>query len=387
MKQGDAMAADLTRVTPGDEVPTLLAMRQDPHAPGSADPDPPEYRTYRARPKLFSRSGPDTMQRLRDGGAGRRGAKGPGRGRVRRSWTFWRVVRWLALAAGVWIGVSLVAFLVSAQIEQGKVEDDVGALLGGAGYPLTSPNSVLVLGSDQRSTSTAEPGSTTSGPSRSDSIMLIRIGGGHNARLSIARDTQVNIPGRGVQKINAAYAFGGAALAIQTVEQYTGIDVNHLIEVSFEDFPRLIDAMGGINYKGGCVVGRVNGGYANGGVTVRVRAGKKTHLNGDQALALARTRKNDCNPRENDLSRARRQQRIISSMKSRALSPAGFVRLPMISWQLPKTFRSDMSGPTIVGLFGAMSVAGTPATRVLGTTSGIVPDATRQREVQRFLDG
>lgn len=373
-------------------------MRQEPQPPrsgGSGTEPEPEYRVYRSRPKFFSRDSGDELGRLRephDDGGGRRGLRLPrrrrGRGPAgpRKRITFGRVLKWLALAVGVWIGISLVAFLVSAQIQQTKVDSDVSALLGGAGYPLWSPNNVLVLGSDQRPSGSKEPGASTTGPSRSDSIMLMRIGGGHNSRLSIARDTLVDIPGVGIQKINAAYAYGGAPLAIKTVEQYTGIDVNHLIEVSFEDFPKLIDAMGGINYKGGCVVGKVNGGYANGGVTVRVRAGVKTHLNGDQALALARTRKNLCNSKENDLSRARRQQRIISSMKSRALSPAGFIRMPMIAWQLPKTFRSDMSGPTMLGLFAAMAV-GSPETHVLGTPSGVVPPELKQRRVEQFLDG
>lgn len=377
---------------PDGRVRTLGLMRQEPQPPRAAGPDDePDYRVYRSRPKLLTRGG-DELRRLRDRppkpprDGGRRNGSGPREPRRRRRLSIGRVVKWFALALVAWVGISLVAFLVSAQIEQGKVDDDVGALLGGAGYPLWSPNNVLVLGSDQRSASTAEPGSSTTGPSRADSIMLLRVGGGHNQRLSIARDTLVDIPGNGVQKINAAYAIGGAALTIQTVEQYTGIDINHVMEVSFEDFPKLIDAMGGVNYTGACVIGRVNGGYANGGVTVRVPAGKKTHLNGDQALALARTRKNLCRPNEDDLSRARRQQKIISSMKSRALSPAGFVRMPQIAWQMPKTFRSDMSGPTMLGLFGAMSV-GSPETHVLGTTSGIVSPEVKQRRVEQFLDG
>ena len=244
-----------------------------------------------------------------------------------------------------------------------------------------------MLGSDQRGAATAEPGASTTAPGRSDSIMLLRIGGGSNARLSIARDTLVDIPGHGRQKINAAYAFGGAALAIRTVEQYTGIDVNHIIEVNFDEFPGLIDAMGGIDYTGGCVVSKVNGGYANGGVTVRIRAGVKTHLNGDQALALARTRKNACNARENDLTRARRQQRIVAAMKSRTLSPAGFVRMPWIAWHAPKAFRTDMSGPTLAGALTAMALGGTPQTHVLGTLDGNIPPATVQAAVERYKRG
>jgi LCP family protein required for cell wall assembly len=244
-----------------------------------------------------------------------------------------------------------------------------------------------VLGSDQRGAATAEPGASTSAPGRSDSIMLLRVGGGANARLSIARDTLADIPGHGRQKINAAYAFGGAALAIRTVEQYTGIDVNHLIEVNFDEFPGLIDAMGGIDYTGGCVVSKVNGGYANGGVTVRIRAGVKTHLNGDQALALARTRKNACNARENDLTRARRQQRIVAAMKSRTLSAAGFVRAPWISWHAPKAFRTDMSGPTLAGALAAMAMGGTPTTHVLGTLDGNIAPETVRAAAERFRSG
>src|SRR5918912_63257 len=96
--------------------------------------------------------------------------------------------------------------------------------LGGGGYTLTSPNTILVLGSDARTKGSKEPGANKIGePSRSDSILLVRIGGGHNATLAIPRDTVVDIPGHGQNKIHAAYAFGGPSLAIRTVEQFLGI--------------------------------------------------------------------------------------------------------------------------------------------------------------------
>ena len=62
-------------------------------------------------------------------------------------------------------------------------------MLDPAGYPLTSANNILVLGSDRRQKNSKEPGAETTGPGRSDTIMLIRTGGGHAARLSIPRDT------------------------------------------------------------------------------------------------------------------------------------------------------------------------------------------------------
>jgi LCP family protein required for cell wall assembly len=224
--------------------------------------------------------------------------------------------------------------------------------------------------------------------------MLLRFGGGHSAKLSIPRDTVVDIPGHGRNKINAAYAIGGPELTIQTIEQYLGIKVDHVFLVNFANFPALIDAMGGIDYTGGCVVSRINGGFKNGGFTLRLRRGT-THIDGRQALALARTRENLCNKRENDLSRARRQQKILAAMKSRVFSIHGFLRLPLISWNVPKSVQSDMGGPSLLGYALGLAFNGNAPTRVLrpdgvvtlpdGGAGLQVSDAERQAEVQRFL--
>jgi LCP family protein required for cell wall assembly len=340
----------------------------------------PDYRVYRSRRSWLQRrsgSDADELAQLRESGRRRE----PQRTRPRI--TTGRVVRWLVLAIAGWTALSALVFLVSAQIQQATISDAANQYLGGAGYPLWSPNTVLVLGSDQRTPDTREPGAQT-GVGRADSILLLRIGGGANSRLSIARDTVVDIPGFGRQKINAAFALGGTALAVRTVEAYTGVDVNHVVVVSFEDFPALVDAMGGITYRGGCVVSRINGGFRNGGYTLRLRAGK-THIDGRQALALARTRKNLCARNESDLTRAHRQQKVIAAMRRRLLSPGAFVRLPLISWQVPSALRSDMSGPTLLGLFGALAVAGSPHSEVLGTFDGNVPARAKQEAVRRFL--
>lgn len=359
--------------------------------PPSDSEGPPEYRVYRSRRfgwgRFPGRRGDDReeLARLRGEPPRGPGVERPSRGK--RGWSRKRVLRWLGLAIGGWIALSILIFLISAQIEQGKIGDGADELLGGAGAPPFSANNILVLGSDRRTKETAEPGSQKTG-GRADSIMLMRMGGGANSRLSIARDTRVDIPGAGRQKINAAFEIGGTALAIQTVEAYTGIDVNHVVLVSFADFPDLIDAMGGITYRGGCVVSFINGGFKNGGYTLRLKAGK-THIDGRQALALARTRSNRCGDRrnENDLTRAKRQQKIFSAMKRRLLSPGAFIRLPFISWQAPRALRSDMSGPTLLGLFSALALARNPQTNVLGTIDGNVPDSVKQAAVQRFLEG
>ena len=363
---------------------------QDPQR-GRPPQGRPTYTRYRTRPRFLSRSprsGESPLDELRKGD-GRGGRTLHGRRRRPLSWG--RVARWALAALAAWVVLSALLFLLSAQIQQGKLSGEVSSALGGGGVPPVGATNVLVLGSDQRTKETSEPGASTSGPSRSDSILLMRIGGGRNTRLSIPRDTIVDIPGQGREKINAAFAIGGPALAVTTVEQYLGIEVNHLVEVSFENFPDLIDAMGGIDYTGGCVVSKINGGFKNGGFTLRLRRGT-TRLDGRQALALARTRKNLCNAREDDRTRARRQQKIFSAMKSRLTSPGAFIRLPFISWNAPKALQSDMSGPTLLGLFGALAVSGTPKTRVLRATgvsgSGLIVDEdTKRRAVRRFLDG
>ncbi len=103
-----------------------------------------------------------------------------------------------------------------------------------------------MLGSDARTGESIDE--SQSGPSRADSIMLVHAALGSVRKLSIPRDIEVQIPGHGTNKINAAYAFGGPALTIETVEGFlgNGLEINHLVEVDFEDFPALIDALGGI---------------------------------------------------------------------------------------------------------------------------------------------
>jgi len=392
-----------------------MADEEKPGAPGAGG-GKPDYKVYRSRPRLLrGRADDDGLGELRGAeapkpagepdyevhGRGRgprlpslpkRGPREPGRRRP--PITPGRVLKWVAIALAAWIGISAVLFMISAQIQRGDLADEVGEQLDPGPYPLTGANTILVLGSDARTEGLAEPGS--GGPSRADSIMLLRIGGGANASLSIPRDTVVDIPGHGTDKINAAYAFGGPALATQTVKEFLGVEINHVVEVSFENFPELIDALGGVTYKGDAVLSRINGGNRNGGYTLRLPKGE-TEIDGRQALALARTRKNLRNPAENDLTRARRQQQLVSAMKDKVTSFETFIRLPWVSWAAPKAVRSDMAGPTLLGVALASITSGNSEPRVLKPSGTVtlpdggagltVDDATKQSAVDRLLKG
>ena len=368
-------------------------------AGGPETPDehePPQYKRYRAGPQLPWRrdSATSTRDELSEL---RRGGRGPRLPRLGGRWTWRRALRWLAIAVGAWLVLSIVLFLFSAQFVKPGVSDAAKRALDGGGLLPFSAENVLVLGSDQRTTVTHEPGASTSGPSRSDVLLLIRTGGGHSARLSIPRDTVVPIPGHGTTKINAAYAFGGAALAIQTVKDYLGIKINHVVEINFDHFPQLIDAMGGVDVTTNtCVVSRINGGFRNGGFTLRLHKGTN-HLDGKQALALARTRHNLCHRNDSDLDRAKRQQELFNAMKRRLLSVPTFFRLPFVAWQAPQAIKSDMGGPTLMALFSALEVGGSPAPMVLtpdgsvalpdGSVGLAVSDSERHTAVTQFLNG
>ena len=351
----------------------------------------PQYTLYRSRPRLLGRlrsepefAGPGSL---------RRSAAKPSR----RPLTAGRVFRYLALAAAAWLGVSLAVFLVSAQIQEAKAPSAAERALDVGGVMPFAPNTILVLGSDARPPGTGEDGANVVGqPSRADTILLVRAGGLSSARLSIPRDTVMDIPGQGPDKVNAAYAIGGPALTVTTIKQYLGLDINHVIEVDFANFPVFIDALGGVNVRTGRVCAQLDGGAENGGTTLDLPAGVN-HLSGRQALGLARARRNTCNPSEDDRDRAARQQAILAAIKNRLVSPAIFARLPLVSWAAPRAIRTDMSGPTLLGLFAAVQVGGTPPTRVLGAgTAGLtttpgggtglaIPEEERRSAVNQFL--
>jgi LCP family protein required for cell wall assembly len=336
----------------------------------------PPYKVYRARPRGLKA----LLRGEEEIGAppGREPPERPGREPGERPpwrerFTRKRVLLGLVIAIVGWVLLSLVLFLISAQIEKGNLPSSATAALSSGPNMLTGTDTVLILGTDQRPRTgpgSKEPGSNyNDAGSRSDTIMLWRVGGGTSRRLSIPRDTEAVIPGHGLGKINAAYAFGGPALAIKTVEAFTGIKVNHVIVVNLAAFPKFIDAIGGVDVKTKRVCANVSGGTANGGFTVNLSPGVH-HMNGLEALLYSRIRENPCNPSDNDFTRVQHQQEILNAIKSKLFSVSTFFRLPWASWDAPRVLRTDMGGPTLLSLFFASEIGGAAPVKVLKPTGG-----------------
>jgi LCP family protein required for cell wall assembly len=165
------------------------------------------------------------------------------------------------------------------------------------------PQTILILGSDRRPKTNGEGASGA----RSDTIMLVRLNPDKDATaiMSLPRDLKVRIPGRGVDKINAAYEYGGPALTLKTVKQLTGLPINHVVNVTFKGFWRAVNAIG-------CVYTDVDRDYFNDSAEftfIDIDPGYQ-RLCARQALQYVRFRHFDT-----DLVRSARQQDFLRQMK------------------------------------------------------------------------
>ena len=384
----------------------------------------PDYKVYRSRKGLLSRlRSPDLAglrERARKEGkhAERERRFGPRRKPLDgvRSRPWWR---WILYAAGGWALLSFAAFAVSSQLQKMKLDDGAKDALSGNPFLLADPQTILVIGTDAREEGSLEPGAETregcleqqskgEPPSggcagfRADTLMLVRAGRGTFRKLSIPRDTFAEIPGQVPQKINGAYAFGGARLQIETVEQFLGIEIDQLVIVDFEGFRDFIDAIGGVKVDlDQKVCSEISGGAGGGqgGFTLRLGKGEHT-LNGERALTYARTRKNDCDPAWDDRNRAAAQQEILDGIKGRLTSPLrlpyNLLKGPIIGWTAPKAIVTNMGALTMPQLILSSVIGGTGTDVLCGnkTVCGVgpassieVPDSERRRAVDDLLNG
>ncbi|MCK0439107.1 LCP family protein [Gordonia alkaliphila] len=203
-----------------------------------------------------------------------------------------------------------VLFYYDAQLHR------VDALAAYAGRPAGTPGTTwLIVGTDSRADLTQdEKDKLATGDSdgaRTDTIMLAHLPPSGSAMLiSIPRDLYVPIPGMGSHKINAAFNEGGPQLLVRTVEDLSGLRIDHYAEIGFGGFDRLVDAVGGVQM---CLDQPLRDPKAG----LRLKAGCQT-LNGAQALGLVRTR---AFPNA-DLERVVNQRKFLTALMHRAMSPS-----------------------------------------------------------------
>ncbi|WP_164668067.1 LCP family protein [Virgibacillus doumboii] len=232
----------------------------------------------------------------------------------KRKWPFW--------VAGIILGILLLIglYLVYIYDKVGDTVDTMHEPLARDDNPErqkeidsifsnTKSINILLLGVDERKNDKG----------RSDTMILMSLNPQTNAMkmLSIPRDTYVDIPGRGMDKINHAYAFGDAGLSVQTVEQNFNVPVHFYVKVNMEGFKQGVDALGGVTVTNDVEFSQGGEHFEKGEI----------HLNGEEALKYIRKRKGMDG---GDLSRNQRQREVIKAAISEAASFSSITKVTNI---------------------------------------------------------
>lgn len=269
----------------------------DPHDDGSGRP------TFGRRPERHV--GP---------GRGRRPGRGPGQDRGRRwllALTGLVVIAGTA-GAGAWVTLHRTTSAWGRQVT--RIESP---FVGVPSRPAADPAAgkalnILVLGSDSR-VSAGDPKQWAAGAQRTDAIMLVHVTSDRSGAfvMSVPRDSWVDVPGHGQAKINAAFSWGGPRLMAATMEQLTGVRLDHFAIVDFSGFKQITDAIGGVTITVPKAVTSAKQGT--------IAAGTYT-MDGETALTYVRQR---YNVPGGDFGRVKRQQNWLRAVliKLKSINP------------------------------------------------------------------
>ncbi|MFF2201682.1 LCP family protein [Streptomyces sp. NPDC058145] len=295
------------------------------------------------------------------GGGGPHGPDEPyGRGRPAPNWR-----RRIKLTALTLVTVLIVTSVATYFWADSKLNRDVD-LSQVIDRPETGEGTnYLIVGSDSRKGMTAEDKKKLHTGSaqgqRTDSMMILHVGGNGDTLISLPRDSDVAIPSykgstsgkvypnRGRHtKLNAAYAEDGPTLLVRTVEFNTGLHIDHYVEIGFGGFAKIVDAVGGVEMN-------LDQGFKDKWSGADFKAGKQT-LNGEQALAFVRTRHAFA---ASDLQRTKNQQKFLSALAHQVATPSTvlnpFKFYPTMGAGLDSlTVDKDMSLWDLASMFWAM---------------------------------
>lgn len=184
---------------------------------------------------------------------------------------------------------------------------------------------ILILGTDQRKNEIA----------RSDTMIVAQYL--HNEKkaylVSIPRDSKITLKDKGMQKINAAYAFGGPKLAVETVEEILNIQIDGYILTNFNGFKEISEAIGGVKVNNKKTIK-----WGEGSKTYIIPEGEQI-LKGDDLLMYVRFRGDS----EGDFGRVNRQQEVIKSVIQEMLNPKNIFKIPKIAQAVQNNTKTDLN--------------------------------------------
>jgi len=252
---------------------------------------------------------------------------------------------------------------------------------GTANRPLPLPVkriTFLVMGVDKRPDDTG----------RADSMVVVSYDptGNQLSMISLPRDTWVEIPGHGYDKVNHSYAYGGERLAMQVAQKLLGVPIDHYVTLTFQGFERIVDELGGIDVdaeKRLVYHDPYDTSMGPDGLVIDIQPGAQ-HMDGLTALKYSRFRMDD----EGDFGRMRRQQQVITALMRTAARPSNLTRLPQLIPALSQAVATDLSVAEMLRLAaGAKEALSTPlrtgtlggSPKVVGGIFYLIPDLVEDR--------
>lgn len=262
------------------------------------------------------------------------------KGRRLRKRVFFILIPFLLLAAGVGAWAANLYFKAESVISESYVDDgrEMSEKRVEKVHPKFDNVSVLIMGidaSDHRENHEA---------ARTDALILATLNkDGKSVKLhSIPRDSYVYIPERGYEdKINHAHYFGGHESTIETVENLLDIPVDYWVKLNFQAFVDVIDALGGVEVEVPYEFKESDSNDKRD--TIHLLPGEQL-LNGEEALALARTRKHD-----NDVERGKRQLEIVKAVADKATSIGSITKIDDIIQAVGDNMETNISPDEMKG--------------------------------------
>lgn len=201
----------------------------------------------------------------------------------------------------------------------------------------TDFRTVLVLGLDD-----------VAGSHRADTIMLgvIQFAPPRVFLISIPRDLRVRLPGRGWDKVNAAYAYGGVGLSLRTIQDLLDLSIDYHLVVNYPVFKRIVDRLGGLEYT---VERRMHYVDRAQGLVIDLHPGRQ-HLDGDHALQYVRYRGDS----QGDIGRIARQQRLLQAALAEWRRPVTIAKFPFLLPSLMALIHTNLTIAEAVRLVGVL---------------------------------